>query len=174
VPKLLNDTIGTRFVIAGGYPGTSDSALAMERGEVEGTLKSLESLVATNQDWLTGGKVNIIWQLAMGPHRQFQKVPAIGELGDQPEARAVLRLIAGTAEVGRSLVTAPGVPSDRVAALRRAFDAMAADPEFLELAKKRNAGLDVATGESVQALIAETMSTPKEVVDRVKRVISTK
>jgi tripartite-type tricarboxylate transporter receptor subunit TctC len=174
VPKLLNDTIGTKFEIVGGYPGTSDSALAMERGEVEGTLKSLESLVATNQDWLTDGKVNIIWQLAMKPHQRFPKVPAIGELGDDPEGRAILRLIAGTAEIGRSLATAPGVPSERVAALRRAFDAMVADPEFQAMAKKRSASLDAATGESLQALIAETMNTPREVVDRVKRVISTK
>jgi tripartite-type tricarboxylate transporter receptor subunit TctC len=174
VPKLLNDVIGTKFNIVGGYPGTSDSALAMERGEVEGTLKSLESLVATNQDWLTSDKINIIWQLAMKPHRKFPKVPAIGELGDNPEGRAILRLIAGTAEIGRSLATAPGVPPERVAALRRAFDQMVADAEFQALAEKRNAGLDVATGESLQALIAETMNTPKNVVDHVKLVISAK
>ena len=56
-----------KFVIAGGYQGTSKSGLAMERGEVEGTLKSLEALVTTHQDWLTGGKVNVIWQLALCP-----------------------------------------------------------------------------------------------------------
>ena len=174
VPKLLNDAIGTKFDIVGGYQGTSESGLAMERGEVEGTLKSLEALVTTNQEWLTGGKVNVIWQLAMKPHQRLPNVPAIGALGDNPEARAVLRLIAGTAEIGRSLVTAPGVPLERVAALRRAFEAMVADPEFQALAKKRNASLDIATGESLQAIIADTMSTPRNVVDRVKRVISEK
>ena len=174
VPKLLNDTIGTKFDIVGGYQGTSEFGLAMERGEVEGTLKSLEALVTTNQEWLTGGKVNVIWQLAMKPHQRLPNVPAIGALGDNPEARAVLRLIAGTAEIGRSLVTAPGVPLERVAALRRAFEAMVADPEFQALAKKRNASLDIATGESLQAIIADTMSTPRNVVDRVKRVISEK
>jgi tripartite-type tricarboxylate transporter receptor subunit TctC len=174
VPKLLNDVIGTKFEIVGGYPGTSDSALAMERGEVEGTLKSLESILATNQDWLANKKVNIIWQLANQPHKRFPDVPAIGALGDDAEGRAIFRLIAGTAEIGRSLATAPGVPPDRIAALRRAFDAMIADPEFLASAKKRNAGLEPATGESLQGLIAETMSTPKAVVDRVRRVISAK
>jgi tripartite-type tricarboxylate transporter receptor subunit TctC len=69
---------------------------------------------------------------------------------------------------------APGVPSDRVAALRRAFDAMAADAEFQEVAKKRNVGLATATGGSLQAIVAETMTAPKEVVDRVKRVISSR
>src|SRR5262245_44472705 len=172
VPKLLNDTIGTQFVIAGGYQGTSESGLAMERGEVEGTLKSLEALTTANQDWLTGGKVNVIWQLAMKPDQRIPNVPAIGTLGDNPEGRAILRLIAGTAEIGRSLATAPGVPPERVAALRRAFDAMAADPEFQATAKKRNIGLATATGPSLQALIAEAMNTPRDVVDRVRRVIS--
>lgn len=174
VPKLLNDTIGTQFVIAGGYQGTSQSSLAMERGEVEGTLKSLESLVATNQDWLNGGKINIIWQLALKPHPLFPKVPAIGMLGDDPEGRATLRLIAGTAEIGRSLATAPGVPKERVAALRRAFDAMAVDPDFQVAAKKRNFGLVPAKGESLQAIIGETMSAPADVVDRVRRIVSSR
>ena len=174
VPKLLNETIGTQFVIVGGYQGTSEFGLAMERGEVEGTLKSLEALATTHRDWLTGGKVNVIWQLAMTPDQRLPNVPAVGSLGDDTEARAILRLIAGTAEIGRSLVTAPGVPSDRVAALRRAFDAMAADAEFQEVAKKRNVGLATATGGSLQAMVAETMTAPKEVVDRVKRVISSR
>jgi tripartite-type tricarboxylate transporter receptor subunit TctC len=174
VPKLLNDTIGTQFELVGGYPGTSDSALAMERGEVEGTLKSLESLVASNQDWLTDKRVNIIWQLALKPHRLFPDVPAVGMLGDDEEGRAVLRLIAGTADIGRSLATAPDVPPERVVALRRAFDAMIADPEFQATAKKRNAGLEPADGEALQAIIADTMRTPANVVERVKRVISAK
>ncbi len=110
----------------------------------------------------------------MRPDRRLPNVPAIGALGDDPEGRAILRLIAGTAEIGRSLATAPGVPPERVAALRRAFDAMAADPEFLATAKKRNVGLAVATGESLQTIIAETMKAPSGVVERVKRVISAK
>jgi hypothetical protein len=146
----------------------------MERGEVEGTQKSLESLLAGNSDWLTDGKVNIIWQLAPKPHPMFPKVPAVGQLGDDPEGRAVLALIAGTADIGRSLVAPPGVPPERVAALRRAFDAMVADPEFLATAKKRNAGLEIATGESLQAIMAQTMATPGNVVERVKRVLSAK
>jgi tripartite-type tricarboxylate transporter receptor subunit TctC len=110
----------------------------------------------------------------MKPDRRLPDVPAIGALGDDAEERAILRLIAGTAEIGRSLVTAPGVPSDRVAALRRAFDGMAADPEFQAAAKKRNVGLAAATGENLQAIVAETMSAPKAVVERVKRVVSAK
>ena len=173
VPKLLNDAIQTRFKIVGGYPGTQDSSLAMERGEVEGTLKSLEALQANNRDWLDSGKVRVLWQLALHPHPAFPDVPAIGELGNDPEAKAMLQLIASTAEIGRSLATAPGVPADRVAMLRQAFQAMIADPDFRAAAEQRNAGLAPATGEAIQAIIRNTISTPQSVVQRVKRIVAT-
>ena len=172
VPKLLNDAVGTKFEVVLGYPGTTDSALAMERGEVEGTLKSMESIVAQNQDWLRQHKVNILWQLAMKRHRDFPDVPAIGELGDDEQSRAMLKMIAGTAEVGRSLATAPGVPAERVEALRKAFDAMVADPDFIAAAAKRHAGLDPQTGAYLQDVVAQTMKTAPDVISRVKRLVA--
>lgn len=174
VPKLLNDAIGTQFEIVAGYPGTTDSALAMERGEVEGTLKSLQSILSANQDWLDKKLVNVIWQLSMKPHPRFPDVPAVGQLGDDPQAQQMLRLIAGTSEIGRSLATAPGVPDERVRTLRKAFAAMIADPEFLAAAKKRNADLDPATGEELQQMVKSAMQTPPEVVARVKKVLARK
>ena len=173
VPKLLNDAIKTQFKIVGGYPGTQDSSIAMERGEVEGTLKSLEALQATNRDWLDSGKVRVLWQLALRPHPDLPGVPAIGQLGDDDESRMMLRLIASTAEIGRSLAAPPGVPADRIAILRNAFQAMLADPAFLDAARKRGASLLPATGEAIQAIIAETIHTPDAVVRRVKRDIAT-
>jgi tripartite-type tricarboxylate transporter receptor subunit TctC len=172
VPKLLNDAIGTKFKVVGGYPGTQDSSLAMERGEVEGTLKSLESLQFNNRDWLEMKKVNILWQLAMHPAPGFEHVPAIGQLGDDPDARAMLRLIASTAEIGRSLATAPRVPADRVRLLRQSFQRMAADPEFQAAARQRNAPLAIASGEDIQKIIEETVNTPAPIVERVKKIVA--
>jgi tripartite-type tricarboxylate transporter receptor subunit TctC len=172
VPKLLNDAIKTQFKIVGGYPGTQDSSLAMERGEVEGTLKSLEAVQATNRDWLDSGKVRILWQLGMQRNSAFPDAPAIGELGDDDEGRSMLKLIASTAEIGRSLVTAPGVPPERVAMLRDAFQRMLADPDFRAAAQQRNAGLAPATGEALQKIIQDTTQTSEPVVARVKRSIS--
>jgi hypothetical protein len=133
--------------------------LTFPRGEVEGTLKSLEALATTHRDWLTGD--------------QAKDRARFGIVAERADRRHIGKSLVRrhSAEIGRSLLTAPGVPSDRVAALR-AFDAMAADAEFQEVAKKRNVGLATATGGSMQAIVAETMTAPKEVVDRVKRVIS--
>ena len=172
VPKLLNDAVGTKFKVVGGYPGTQDSSLAMERGEVEGTLKSLESLQFSNRDWLENKKVSILWQLAMRPAAGFEHVPAIGQLGDDPDSRAMLRLIASTAEIGRSIAAAPQVPPDRVRLLRQAFQKMVADPAFQATAQQRNAPLAPASGEEIQKIIEETINTPAPIIERVKKIVA--
>ncbi|HEX2255512.1 MAG TPA: tripartite tricarboxylate transporter substrate-binding protein [Afifellaceae bacterium] len=171
VPRMLNETIGTKFEVVSGYGGTAEVALAMERGEVEGMMQGVESLRSTRADWIDQGQINGIWQLALRPHPEFPDVPVVGDLGDTDEDRRMLRLIAGTSEIGRSLVAPPGVPEERVQALRDAFQAMLDDSEFQADAEARNAALDPATGEELQALVEETMQTPEPVIERTRAVL---
>jgi tripartite-type tricarboxylate transporter receptor subunit TctC len=171
VPRMLNETIGTQFEIVTGYGGTSEVALAMERGEVEGMMQGVESLRGTRADWIEQGLINGIWQLSLRPHQEFPDVPVVGELGDTDEDRQMLRLIAGTSEIGRSLAAPPNVPEERVQALREAFQAMLEDPEFLADAEQRNLALDPATGEELQALVEDTMQTPEAVLARTRAVL---
>jgi tripartite-type tricarboxylate transporter receptor subunit TctC len=174
VPRMLNEAVGTKFKIVQGYPGTAEAALAMERGEVEGMMQSLESLQSARPDWLKEKKINFIWQLALKPHRDFPDVPAVGQLGDTPEEQAMLKLIAGTADIGRSIVAPPDVPAERVKALRTAFQAMVADQQFLAAAKARNANLDPASGEALQEIVAAAMATPKDVIERTRAIVTAK
>jgi tripartite-type tricarboxylate transporter receptor subunit TctC len=174
VPRMLNEAIGTRFKIVQGYPGTAEASLAMERGEVEGMMQSLESLQTARPDWLRDKKINPIWQLALKRHPALPDVPAVGELGDTPDEQSMLKLIAGTAEIGRSLVAPPGVPAERVAALRKAFQAMVADPQFQATAKNRNATLDPLSGDALQEQMTAAMATPKSVVDRTRAIVTAK
>jgi len=172
VPKLLNNVLGTKFRIVLGYAGTQESFLAMERGEVEGTLKSVDSIMVSNRDMLEKGTVRVLWQLGLKRHPLLPQVPAIGELGDDEDGRAALRLIASTAEVGRSIATAPDVPAQRVQTLREAFARMIADPEMLEAARKRGVALEPAGGAAIQTIINETTRTPEQVIRRVKAALS--
>jgi tripartite-type tricarboxylate transporter receptor subunit TctC len=174
VPRMLNEAIGAKFKIVQGYPGTAEAALAMERGEVEGMMQSLESLQSAKPDWLREKKINFLWQLALKPHPAFPDVPAVGQLGDTPEEQSMLKLIAGTADIGRSLVAPPDVPAERVAALRAAFKAMVADPQFQAATKARNANLDPASGEALQEIVAAAMATPKAVVERTRAIVTAK
>jgi tripartite-type tricarboxylate transporter receptor subunit TctC len=94
-------------------------------------------------------------------------VPALPELASDDEGRSVLRAVAGTGEIGRSIMTTPGVPADRLGALRKAFSAMLADPDFIAAADKRKLMLDPASGEEMDAIVQETLRLPPAVVDKV-------
>lgn len=174
VPHLLNDLVGTKFNVIDGYQGAADVALAMERGEVEGAMQGLPSLRTTRAQWLTEHKVRMIWQLALQPHPDYPDVPAVGQLGRTPEEQGVLHLVAGGADIGRSLVAPPGVPAERIAALRRAFDAMTADPGFRATATKRNQEIDPMSGKDLQALLIDAAATPKDVAEKARLLITGK
>lgn len=168
VPRMLNDIEGTKFKVIAGYRGTSASTLAMEQGEIDAAMVGLASLRASRPDWLPDGIALPIWQLANEPHPDFPDVPAVGQLGNTDEERAMLKLVSGAASVGRSLVTTPNVPQARVDALRSAFDEMVQDPDFLAAAKKRNQEIDPASGSELQQIIAEQMDVPSDVIDKVR------
>ena len=105
---------------------------------------------------------------------ELKDVPAFGDLGDTDQDRAVLRFFAGSADMGRSLFVAPGVPTDRVAALRTAFHDMLADPEFIRDTKKRNIDIEPATGDQLAKLVADTLATPPVVAERMKAALGMK
>jgi tripartite-type tricarboxylate transporter receptor subunit TctC len=93
------------------------------------------------------------------------------ELATSDEGRRVMGVLAGTAEIGRSILTTPGVPADRLKALRTAFAAMVKDPQFIAAAEKRKIMIDPGTGEQLQAVTRNTMKLPKETVNSLKKVM---
>jgi len=94
-------------------------------------------------------------------------VPAIPELATDDEGRAVLRAVASTGEIGRSVLTTPGVPDERLTALRQAFAAMLKDPVFIAAAAQRKMMLDPATGEEMDAIVRDTLQLPDSVIAKV-------
>jgi tripartite-type tricarboxylate transporter receptor subunit TctC len=161
-PRLMNVFAGTRFKIVLGYKGTTGAMLAMERGEVQGSLAVVQSLLVSRKDWVRDKKIRVLVQYALERHPAFPDAPAMVELGDTKEEKEILRLYGSTASVGRYLMVPPGVPKDRLAALRAAFDAMVRDPAFLKEMETKNLDLDVMSGAKLQALIASTFDiSPK-------------
>lgn len=168
VPRMLNDMVGTKFEVIQGYQGANAAMMALETGEVDGAMQGIAGMSASRPTWIPEGVVNVVWQLGLTPHELLPDVPAVGQLGENDLDRQALRLVASAAEIGRSVITTPNVPEDRVEALRAAFNAMVSDPEFLAAAKERNHLIDTLTGEELQAKIEEQMNYPQEVIDRVK------
>jgi tripartite-type tricarboxylate transporter receptor subunit TctC len=175
VPRLLNAVAGAKFKIIHGYKGSAEVTLAAERGEVEAIAAiGLPGIKSTRPDWLTTRPMNVLYQVALKRHPELPNAPALGELGATPEGNALLRFIASSSDVGRSLFVSPDVPPERLAALRKAFMAMLSDPEFKADAEKRRIEVDPLPGEKVAEIIKETMATPKEIVERVKQAMEAK
>jgi tripartite-type tricarboxylate transporter receptor subunit TctC len=171
-PKAMNALLGTRFKVVVGYPGGNDINLAMERGEVDGRgSNSWASWKATRPHWLAENKINILVQIGLKKAPDLPGVPLLMELGTNEDDRALLRLLSASTQIGRPIFTTPGVPAERVTALRAAFDAMVRDPAFLDDAKKGQFELDPITGEAMQRLVAEIVATSKEQGDRLRKII---
>ena len=166
MPMLMNKVAGTRFKIIKGYPGTTGSILAMERGETEGAHATVENLLFGKADWLRDKKVSVIVQYAQARHPAFPDVPAMVEFGKTGEDKQVLALFGSTADIGRALMTPPGIPADRLSVLRRAFAAMVADPAFKAELENRHMEFGPMSGEDLQALIGSTLDIPPAVVAR--------
>jgi tripartite-type tricarboxylate transporter receptor subunit TctC len=171
-PKAMNALLGTKFKIILGYPGGNDINLAMERGEVHGRgSNSWMGWKATRPEWLTDKKINILVQIGLRKDPEIGDVPLLMDLAKNDEDRAVLRLLSSSPAIGRPIYTTPGVPPDRVKALRDAFDKMVKDPAFLEQAKKEHFDINPVSGEEMQKVVAEIVATPKPIAERLFKII---
>ena len=175
-PALINNTIGTKFRIILGYGTGADVNVAMERGEVDGRAgNSFSSIATSNPEWLQANSpVTFLVQFGLKPEKGFEKVPLLTSLAQNDTQRGVFRLFSSPSALGWPVLAPPGVPADRVTVLRRSFDAMTKDPEFLADAKKLRLDPSPATGEELQKVVAETVATPPDIIAAAKIAISSK
>jgi tripartite-type tricarboxylate transporter receptor subunit TctC len=167
-PTALNTYAGSQFKLVRGYSGTTDIQLAMERGEVDIVgAYGLPGILISKPGWIARGEATILYQASLKRHKLLPNVPTLPELALTDEGREVLRAAAGTGEIGRSILTTPDVPPERLTALRAAFQAMLNDPEFLATCDKRNLMVDGASGEDMDAIVRETLQMPSEVLAKV-------
>jgi tripartite-type tricarboxylate transporter receptor subunit TctC len=166
VPKLTNALAGTRFKLISGYPASTEAMLAMERGEVDGSSSSWAAVKAGKQDWLNEKKIKIILQTTPERIAELPDAPCLGELGATAQDRQLFALYASGSAIGRSLIGPPGIPAERVAALREGFDAMVKDDEFVADAQKLNVELEPLPGAAVARLVAAALAVPADVKER--------
>jgi tripartite-type tricarboxylate transporter receptor subunit TctC len=171
-PRAMNALLGTKFKIILGYPGGNDINLAMEKGEVAGRgSNSWASWKSTRPDWLANKKINILVQIGLTKAPDLPDVPLLMDLAKNDSDRAVLKLLSAPSAIGRPIFTTPGVPEDRVKALRAAFDKMVKDPAFIDEAKKSNLEVDPLSGEELQKIVNDIIATPKETAERLASII---
>lgn len=173
-PMLFNHLFGFKFKVVTGYQSTSKINLAMESGEVQGTLANWSTLKALSSNWLAEKKVRIIAQWALNKHPELADVPLALDLAKSEADRQALLLALARLEYGRPFFLPPGVPAARVEALRRAFDATMKDPAYLAEAAKLKIDVDPLTGEEVAALVEQVARTPADTVARVRAALENK
>jgi tripartite-type tricarboxylate transporter receptor subunit TctC len=167
MPKILNQFLGTKFKVIGGYTEGSGVTLALERGEVDGVCGlSYSTLKAMRPDWFRDRKLNIILQIGLQKLKDLPNVPSAIDLVSDPDSKKVLELILIRQEMGRPFAMPPGVPPDRVAIMRRAFDETLKDPGFLAEAAKLQLEIDPLSGTETVGLLNRAYSAPKPIVAR--------
>jgi tripartite-type tricarboxylate transporter receptor subunit TctC len=131
-----------------------------------------DALVSGRSHWLKDGLVKVLVRIGHRPIPGLEKVPTLSDLGRSAEDRAMLELALVPSEIGMALSAPPGVPAERLAALRRAFDLTMKDPDFLAATKKRQVPVVPMSGEALERLIAQGLSTPQPVVLRMNKLIA--
>jgi tripartite-type tricarboxylate transporter receptor subunit TctC len=171
-PLLANHVFGLKFKIITGYESTPKIHLAMERGEIHGNgATNWSTLKALNSNWLEEKKVRVVAQWALKGHPELTGVPLILDSAKTDADRAALRLVIARLEYGRPFFMPPQVPTERVAAVRRAFDAAVKDPAYLADAEKLKIDVDPLSGEEVANLVEQVSRTPAETVTRVRTAL---
>jgi tripartite-type tricarboxylate transporter receptor subunit TctC len=170
-PKAANKLTGTKFKVVLGYHGSTEILLAMERGEVEGFCGiGWTFLKLRKGDWLKDKKINILYQMSLEKHPELPDVPAIIDHARTPDDRKVFEFLFAPQEMGRPFFAPPGVPAERVKALRDAFARTFKDPAFLAEAEKMGVEVQHVGGEQIQALVERIYASPPEVIARAKAV----
>ena len=153
VPTVLNAVASTKFKIVQGYRGAADTDLAIERGEVDARISSWAALRTHYERQIAEGKIALLFQTGVKPNADLQNLPLLKDLATTAQGKRILAFMDSASGIGWSVTAPPGVPAERVAVLRSAFDKMVADPAFLAEAKKRKLEIIPSTGQELAKLV---------------------
>jgi tripartite-type tricarboxylate transporter receptor subunit TctC len=171
-PLMINATYGSKLKIVMGYSGVPTALLAVERGEVEGHLASASSAAFRRRiaPWIQKGEAKLLMQMAFARDPEYPDVPTAIELVDSPRNKQILEIAFAPQITGRPFTLGPGVPADRVEALRVAFDLTMKDPEFLNDAKAHKVEINPVSGERIGILLDRVFSTPPDLAAHIRSI----
>ena len=171
VPIALNNVLGAKFKLVEGYQGSSAAMLALERGEVEGICHTHGVFQSHHSQMVKEGKLKIILHVEDTEFPEDPSVPSIYKFAKTEKQKQMLRFLFSSTEFGRPYVTPPGVPADRVAALRKAFEAALKDPGLIEEAKRTSVDMTYRPAVELERLVAALYATPKETIEELEKIV---
>jgi tripartite-type tricarboxylate transporter receptor subunit TctC len=166
MPRILNAMLGTKFRVVNGY-GTTESMLAVERGEADGICGiSWSTLKASNPDWVQNSRLNVLIQTGAKPQAGLPDVPLVLDHVPDADDKKLIELLFFPHDMGRPFVMPPETPKELVNVIRRAFDATMTDPAFLADAEKSLLDVDPLSGEEMERILRAAYATPRALVRR--------
>jgi tripartite-type tricarboxylate transporter receptor subunit TctC len=174
LPAMLNNLLGTKFRVVTGYAGSKEITLAIERNEVHGACGiGWTGLPTMHPDWFANKLMNVIVQLDIKGHPELNKlgVPLAAQFAKTDEDRQVIELIESQGVFGRPYIAPPGVPAERLDALRKAFVDTFNDPALKAEAAKMELDLDYMSGGDLQALVSKLYALPPSTIARAKQAL---
>ena len=170
---MIRNVFGAKLRLIPGYPGSAEMTLAIERGEVDGRCGwTWSSIRLQRPDWITGHRLNVLVQLASRRIPELADVPLLIEHATTARQRQIVDVILSRQAMGRPVVAPPGVPADRKQALRLAFDATMADPDYLAEATARGLEVNPVGGADLDKLLDQLYATPPEIIAEVRAIIA--
>src|SRR3981081_1387388 len=170
LPTVFNHVLGPRFRIIQGYKGTTDTVLAMERGEVQGACASYGQFRIYEQ-LIRDGKLLYLLRAEETPIPEIPDVPSIFDYAKTSEQRQLMRFIFSSTEFGRPYVFPPDVPHDRVETLRKAFAETLQDPALIAEAPRIEKGMTYRQPDRLEQLVASLYSTPPAMIETIKKLV---
>jgi tripartite-type tricarboxylate transporter receptor subunit TctC len=177
MPKLLNETIGTKFDIVLGYPGGPEMDLSVEKNETQCRAFTHASWFSGEpyRTWQKNGFAHVLIQTGKKRDERLPQVPTLnelmGEFKTEELGRRLANVVLASGELGRPYLLPPGISAERLKMLREAFMKLMADPDFLRDVKKRGLEAEPTTGEELEKIAKEVMTQPTEVIERVKKLM---
>ena len=168
-PQVLAQLFGLKLRIVQGYPGSREMNLAVERNEVHGTFISYDT--AAREPTFGDGTRRLLLQGAMTPDERMKDVPTLAGLAQSEAEQRAVDFFLLRAGMGRPFVVAPGVPQERLNALREAFAAALRDPELIEESKKLRLNIAYVAPDSLQALVDKAFGADAETLERVRKAM---
>lgn len=170
VPWALNALTGAKYNVIRGYQSSRQQILAMEKGELGGVGSTGLTDILARKDWMEAGHVKFLYAISRTRSKHLPHIPALVELTNDPFAREVLGQLGSVSDVGQTVMGPPGMDAAATAILRKAFDALMQDREFIAEAARLTIDVEPLTGDALARSVLSTVSAPKEVTEKLRQV----
>ena len=171
-PYLFNSILGTKIKVINGYTSSATILTALEAGELNGFCAwGWVPMKAMRADWIRDRKFNVLFQIGLARHKDHPETPLVLDLAKTPEDRELLEILVAPQVFARPFAAPPGIPADRAAALREAFDKTVRDPAFIEEAERLVLEPDLVDHQMLEGVLRRIYAAPKPLLERAKKAL---